>query len=57
MGNKSAPSNLIGSQHAEDLGDIFVRLTLAAFGTSKHAAEVERECVNTDTLIVGHDAE
>ena len=57
MGNKSAPSNLIGSQHAEDLRDIFFRPALTALGSGQHATEVERERVDTDALIARHDAE
>ena len=57
MRNKSAPVDFFLVQNTEDLRDIFVRLTLAAFRTGERAAEVEGECVDTDALIARHNAE
>ena len=37
--------------------DVFRRAALAAFGTGKDAAEVERQCMNADALVVRQDTE
>ena len=57
VGKELPASSIRLAQQREDGRNVFLGLALAAFGTGEGATEMERERVNTDALIAGHDAE
>ena len=57
MRNTTSQIDLLLSKRTKNLGNILFGLALTTLRPGKDTAEMERERVDTDALIVGHDAE
>lgn len=55
MGNETPAVDSSGGQVAQNFRNILFGAALTTFGTGEHATEMERECVNADALVTGHD--
>ena len=57
MGDHAAGIEAAAAHHAQVAGDVVGGLAISTVGTGEGSAQVKRESVEGDPMVVGHDAD